>query len=125
MELDNTNGESEVRCYCIIIVSPIYLDMTDNTWIMSIVSGAVGGVIILLIISLIITSVVCFLHLKTKASILQEMPQPSLSSNRQILGLVPDRPTIPDDRRSVDEDYILPFLGHNLATNKNSRLAYI
>ena len=44
---------------------------------------------------------------------------------RQILGLVPDRPVIPDDRRSVDEDYILPFLGHNLVTNKNSRLAYI
>ena len=51
--------------------------------------------------------------------------QPPLSSHRQILGLVPDRPIIPDDRRSVDEDYILPFLGHNLATNKNSRLAYI
>ena len=106
----------------------IFLDMTDNTWTMSIVSGAVGGVIMLLIISLIITSVVCFLHLRTKASILQEMPlqmQSSLSSHRQLLGLVPDRPIIPHDRRSVDEDYILPFLGHNLATNKNSRLAYI
>ena len=48
--------------------------------------------------------------------------QPPLSSHRQLLGLVPDRPIIPHDRRSFTEDYILPFLGHNLATNKNSRL---
>ena len=89
--------------------------MTDNAWTMSIVSGAVGGVIILLIISLIITSAVCFLQQRTKESIPQEMPL-------QILVLVSDRPIIPDDRRSITVDYIWPFLGHNLATNKNSRL---
>ena len=48
----------------------MFLDMTDNAWTMSIVSGAVGGVIILI---LIITSSVCFLHLRTKESIPQEM----------------------------------------------------
>ena len=99
--------------------------MTDNAWTMSIVSGAVGGLIILLIISLIITSAVCFLQQRAKESIPQEMPlqmQSPLSSHRQILGLVPDRPIIPDDRRSFTEDYILPFLGHNLATNKNNRI---
>ena len=98
--------------------------MTDNAWTISIVSGAVGGVIILLIISLVITSAVCFLQQRTKESIPQGMPlqEPPLSSHRQLLGLVPDRPIIPDDRRCFTEDYILPFLGHNLATNKNSRL---
>ena len=55
---------------------------------MSIVSGAVGGVIILLII----TSAV---QQRTKESVPQEMPlqmQPPLSSHTQLLGLVPDRP---------------------------------
>ena len=127
-ELDNTAGKRSQMLLHNNCFSYFFLDITDNAWTMSIVSGAVGGVIMLLIISLIITSAVCFLQQRTKESIPQEMllqMQPSLSSHRQILDLVPDIPIIPDDRRSFTEDYILPFLGHNLATNKNSRLAYI